>query len=86
MGGIVLNRSEVAVLHVLRDLRDDYSIYTRTISSRTGLSHLASRRAIRSLVRKELAVLTRGLFNEDDGLIAGSGYRCTPLGRTFEIK
>lgn len=39
------------------------------------------RRVVRQLARKGYAEYVRGLFSEDDGMIAGSGYCITPAGR-----
>lgn len=39
------------------------------------------RRIVRQLARKGYAEYVRGLFSEDDGMIAGSGYCITPAGR-----
>jgi len=72
-------------LKVLKELVEHYHdecancLYIRYIASQTGLEQNKARRAVRALARKGLAVLERGLFNED-GEVAGSGYRATRAG------
>lgn len=50
------------------------------IAHETGLEERVVRRCCRSLKRKELSIYVRGLFDEDTGLIAGSGYCVSELG------
>lgn len=71
---------------VLRELADWYSDdaccrYFDSIALETGLARAEVRRAARSLARKGLAAYERGLF-DDGGRVAGSGYRCTLVGRS----
>ena len=54
--------------------------YFRVIAKEVGgITEKQARRAVRSLARKGLAEYVRGLFN-DDGMVAGSGYRATKEG------
>jgi hypothetical protein len=57
-------------------------LYMSTISDYTGLDRKQVRRSVRSLARKGLAEYVRGLF-DDEGMTAGSGYRCTDAGISF---
>lgn len=54
--------------------------YMHGIVTETKLELSQVRRAVRSLARKGLAAYERGLFN-DDGQVAGSGYRATQAGK-----
>lgn len=73
-----LSERELAVLKVLNSRygTDTDCLCFRFIANETGLDRRLVRRACRSLARKGLANYERGLFNED-GEVAGSGYRCT---------
>lgn len=88
MGGkITVSERE---LKVLVALDADYSgefycwlaLYFRTIAERSGIEPHLVRRVVRSLARKGFAQYERGLFTED-GVTAGSGYRCTQAGHDF---
>lgn len=57
-----------------------YGVFMRAIGRHTKLTKAQVRRAVRSLARKGYAEYIRGLFNEDDGLLAGSGYGLTAAG------
>lgn len=95
-GGGGVMRGEITVsereLKVLVALDQDFSsefycwmaLYFRTIAERSGIEPHLVRRVVRSLARKGLAQYERGLFTED-GLTAGSGYRCTQAGHDFLI-
>jgi len=65
------------------DVEPGCGIYMRAIAGLTGLSHHAVRCAVRSLARQGYAELVRGLINERTGMIAGSGYGLTALGRAL---
>ena len=59
---------------------DQDCTYFRYIAKNTGLEERQVKCSVRSLARKGLAEYLRGLFDED-GFVAGSGYRATELGR-----
>lgn len=54
--------------------------YFRIIANDTGIPENQVRRIIRHLARKGHAEYVRGLFWEDTGQIAGSGYCVTKAG------
>lgn len=83
--GEILTVTEKKVLQVLADAWPDSCLYTRGIMCRASLERLQTRRAVKALVRKGLAELVRGLF-DDDGKVAGSGYASTPAGRALISK
>lgn len=56
--------------------QDDYCFFFKGISNDTKLTIIQVRRSVRSLARKGLAELIRGLI-DDDGMLAGSGYIAT---------
>lgn len=58
-----------------------YGVFFSTVAKKTGLDHSATRRAVRALARKGFLEYIRGLFDESDGLLVGSGYGLTPAGR-----
>lgn len=78
-----LTVSETKVLDCLRDRAsdDENCLPSGFVASLTDLSLLQARRAIKSLQRRGYVELVRGIFNSD-GEIAGSGYCCTPAGRS----
>lgn len=81
MTEIKLNKSELAVLIVLNS--DDYYLWTFSlVADEVDLTDLQSKRAVRSLARKGLAELTPA-FSYDDGMLSGSGYRCSEKGTEF---
>lgn len=69
----------MALYETYSDYGDEQCIYFRTIAERSGLPLDKVRRTVRALARKGLAVYERGLF-DDDGMVAGSGYRCSEEG------
>lgn len=77
-----INESEGYVLNVLESVYDyeGNCMPFAWIADQTKQTVKEVRRAARSLARKGLAKYERGLF-DDDGRVAGSGYRCTKLGR-----
>lgn len=82
--GITISANQRRVLAELSERGDDdYAYYIATISSWTGLDYRLSRLAVRALARKGLAQLVRGLVDEYDGLLRGSGYQITPAGRAL---
>ena len=48
----------------------------------TGIDQSATRRAMRALARKGFLEYMRGLFDESDGTLVGSGYGLTPVGKS----
>lgn len=72
---------ERPVLMALSEIDEDYCAYLKTLAANTGIDQAELRRRIRALARKGLAVLRRGLSNEFDGLLCGSGYQITKEGR-----
>lgn len=85
--GKVLEKGEICENErkVLAALAEDYSDdewhawYLRDLVTETKLEIAQVRRACRSLAKKGYAKYERGLFNED-GEVAGSGYRATLAG------
>ena len=53
------------------------------IARETELDVRQVRRDCRALARAGLAEYTRGLFSAYTGMVSGSGYGCTPAGKTF---
>ena len=82
MGKIKISEREKKCLtHLLTLYNSDQDCtYFRYVAKDTGLEEKQVKRAVRSLARKGLAEYVRGLFDED-GFVAGSGYRATELGR-----
>lgn len=82
---VKVNDKELAVLRIIAEDYDDVdwrAWYMRGIAKELKVEIPQVRRALRSLARKGLAAYERGLFDED-GQVAGSGYRCTKAG--FEL-
>lgn len=73
---------------VLRELMVDdwhdeiWCVYTRSICTGTGLIRPQVSRALKALRRYGFVEHQRGLFN-DDGEVAGSGYRVTEAGHAW---
>jgi DNA-binding MarR family transcriptional regulator len=84
---IKISEREKACLTYLLTLYgyDQDCTYFRYIAKNTGLEERQVKRSVRSLARKGLAEYVRGLFDED-GFVAGSGYRATELGRKLGDK
>lgn len=89
MKKVVLSKKEWRILTALQDLSSgDYAMegscfYFRTIAKEAKMRKNDTRLACRSLTRKGLAMYERGLINENDGMMAGSGYRATEAGLTL---
>jgi len=81
---IKINEKEEKCLRALAEYYDADAncMYFRGVVEQTKLELKEVRRAVRSLARKGLAQFERGLF-DDDGQVAGSGYRCTLEGVNF---
>src|SRR5258708_5451816 len=69
----------IALYHQLEYSDKGNCAYARAVAKTTGLEVNEARNALRSLMRKGLVEYHRGLFN-DDGFVAGSGWRCSPAG------
>lgn len=69
-----------AVLAALADDRDGYYPYLRTVAEEIGVPHRDVRNAARALARHGYAKIEH-LFNDTDGLTAGSTYVRTAAGR-----
>ncbi len=65
---------------VLNQLDEDYCYYFDTMAQSTGLDRKDVRNACHSLRAKGLATFVRGLSNEEDFLVRGSGYALTREG------
>ena len=78
-----ISERQLKVLEILAapEYEEGYGIFFRTIAKRTRLSVPKVRIAVRALARKGLAEYLRGLFDEYDGLLIGSGYTATRAGR-----
>ena len=78
---VKISERERKCLEVLAEIYGDESdcYYMRYIAKSTGLEIVQVRRSVRSLARKGLAEYVRGLF-DDEGMVAGSGYRATKAG------
>ena len=75
-----LNENEQKVLgYLASEYEDGRAFYLSGIAEAVSLDRSIVRRACRSLARKGLAELVRGLF-DDDGNVAGSGYSATLTG------
>ncbi len=84
----VSEREEMALMalyETYEDYGDELCIYFSVVAERSGLPLNKVRRTVRALARKELAIYQRGLF-DDDGMVAGSGYRCTEKGADLAVK
>lgn len=81
--GLTLSENQLKVLRYLveegQESEEGSGFYIRGIEARTGLVYRLARLAVRALARKGLTEFTGPLFN-DDGQVAGSGYRATPKG------
>lgn len=78
-----VSEREARVLAVLARYwgTDGPCVYFITIAREARMTIRRARLATRSLARKGLAEYVRGLF-DDEGMVAGSGYCCTPAGLT----
>lgn len=81
--GLSLSENQLEVLRYLVNGRQQYEegtgFYMRGIAAETGLEYRLVRLACRAMARKGLTEYTGPLFN-DDGMVAGSGYRATETG------
>ena len=77
-----ISEREAKVLEVLAGhySSEGNCLYFKTIATMSGVEPDLVRRVTRSLARKGLAELVRGLF-DDEGMVAGSGYCCTRAGK-----
>lgn len=61
----------------------EYCLNFRGVGSRCNIEPHNIRRVVRSLARKGLLYFQRGLFDEYDGTVAGSGYGLTQAGADY---
>ena len=82
-----ISKMQLKVLKILASIYgDDYSCcYFKQIAKKTKLSIREVRIACRALLRKGYAKHVKGLIG-DDGMLVGSGYSCTLLGKQFYEK
>lgn len=88
-----MSKRELKCLKVLVEhYNSDYNcLFFRYIAKATRLNQQQVRRSVRSLTRKGLAQLVRGLV-DDDNMLAGSGYCATQRGvgyideKNYDIK
>lgn len=59
----------------------EYCLNFRGVGDRCDIEQHNIRRVVRSLARKGLLYFQRGLFDEHDGTVAGSGYGLTEQGK-----
>lgn len=88
---IKLNVTEKAVLARLAEEFDPVygehkCFYTSGLEKGLKLKRIQARRAVRSLVNKGLAELVKGLIDENNGLLAGSGYSATDDGYRYAMR
>lgn len=84
------DREEAVLLAMADHLPNEYAAPFRNINTyvrnrhpeQTGCETWNIRRAVRSLARKGMTELVRGLMT-DDGMLMGSGYGVTPAGRRY---
>lgn len=86
MTEVKLSERELTVLKAygesLEDEEEGSAVYMDFIAKKTKLTKKQVKRAVRSLARKGLTELLRGLFDED-GMVAGSGYALTRAGIAY---
>ena len=75
-----LSDRETRCLNAWDGIDSGYCLNFRGISQRCTIEAHNVRRVVRSLARKGLLEFQRGLFDDCDGSVAGSGYGLTPLG------
>ncbi len=80
---LTLSQNQLKVLMHLgacqAESEEGSGFYMRHIAKETGIEYRLVRIACRSMARKGLTEYTGPLF-DDDGRVAGSGYRATPQG------
>lgn len=57
-----------------------YGVFFREVAKRTHMNKSQVRRSVRALARKGFVEYMRGLFDECDGNLVGSGYGLTAAG------
>jgi hypothetical protein len=77
---IHLSDREDRCIHAWDGIGAGYCLNFRGVSQRCAIEAHNVRRVVRSLACKGLLEFKRGLFDECDGSVAGSGYGLTPLG------
>jgi hypothetical protein len=69
---------------LVKDVEDfGWVLFMFYIVEQTGLTPKEVRRSLRSLKKKGLAELVRGVLDEQSGTLAGSGYAATSAGIDF---
>lgn len=68
-----------ALFQISEDTEEGTCFYARAVGKKIGLDESKARNSLRSLKRKGLVELHRGLV-DDDGMLRGSGWRCTEQG------
>ena len=63
---------DIQVLEFLNSHDECY--YTRGVANELEIEHEVARKSIKKLERLGLVQLVTGLFNEEDGMLAGSGW------------
>jgi DNA-binding MarR family transcriptional regulator len=77
-------RERLCLEKLVNDVEDEgWALFMFYIVEHTGLTIKEVRRALRSLKKKGLAELVRGVMDEDTGMLAGSGYAATRAGIDF---
>ncbi len=77
---IRLSDRERRCLMAWEALGPDYCLNFKGVAARSDIEPHNIRRVVRSLARKGLLCFQRGLFDECDGTLAGSGYGLTENG------
>lgn len=75
-----LTISEDNVLYHLSNRGPEYCLNFKALMSMTGLDRVEVRNACRSLAENRLAYYSRGLWNFEEDMPAGSGYGISPEG------
>ncbi len=77
---IRLSDRERRCLLAWRSIGEEYCLHFKGVQSRCDIEPHNIRRVVRSLARKGILYFQRGLFDEYDGSVAGSGYGLTEAG------
>lgn len=80
MAAIKLSDREVRCLRAWDGLGVEYCLNFKGVGRRSDIEPHNIRRVVRSLARKGALYFQRGLFDEYDGTVAGSGYGLTQIG------
>ncbi len=77
---MVLSEQEALCLRAWAGLGEEYCLNFRGVARRASIDTKEVRPLVRSLAGKGLLYFQRGLFDEVDGTVAGSGYGLTKSG------